>query len=865
MTLPGLRIAQLAAVFSMLVVGRVAGVCAAEPPPPVVFNISPQPLGDALRSFARQSGASVMFFSALVEGRVGPQLVGAYPMDVALRVLLSGSPLAFRELRDDVFEIYIDDRDPWGAEAAPETAVSARDKRRAPSASAPASRRGPPGATQAAYEQVVVTAQKRQELPQDIPVALSVLPGADIGRLDITSMQSLAQNVPSLYLGVLAGGESRLMMRGLTSGTGFAPVVGYYLDETSFDIRPTSWLGVPDIEMVDIDRVEVLRGPQGTLFGASAMGGAVRLISKRPDLTRTHLLMEAETSTTSGGGTGYGLRSVWNQPLGPRVAVRLVGSVRERAGYIDQALPANPLVPSAEDPIVRDDVNDVGTVLIRGAALWRPAEGVSVTPSLMYQRRHAEGLDSFQSAGSARFVRHHIRVDSSLNEDLVVGLKAEGAWRSLQLSWETSRLERKSDGLLDLAALGSVWSQEFGGNASEVYPTANHTFVRFRQFTQEVRAASDAISRLRWIAGLHYKHIASDVGQVISDPALGGFISASLGVWPATDRLVDSYIVGRSEEIAGFGEITLDLTSHLSASAGIRYYDLRQTNEPGWLSGLLGDGVVAYERSSHTGANPRLGLQYRFWGDSMVYASSGTGYRPGGYSWVLSKAGAECRFAALYRRLFDPDEVRSHELGAKMAFLDRRVSLNVAAYRTDWSRIQGRVSSDCGRFGANFGSARIDGVEAELQWRPLPRLLIGGSASYLNGRFATIAPGFTEALSIHPGDRITGVPRLQWSLSGQWSLPLGARMDAFVRAAWQYVGSAPTTFSAQGPTNTRAAYGNINLALGGNVRDTELSLFVRNAANQMQVVDINVSTAGEVFSVVASPRTIGVAVRHAFR
>ena len=234
--------------------------------------------------------------------------------------------------------------------------------------------------------EIVVTAQRRVERLQDVPEAITAISGDALNALHWQGTADLAKQVPSLSFDVLGPGESTLALRGLGTSYGLAPAVAFYINETPLDIRTDGYSGAPDFDFFDVDRVEVLRGPQGTLYGSSAMGGAVRILTAQPDPGAFAVNAEIGGSSVQGGGAGYFAKSAVNLPLTGDAAVRIVGSYEHVPGYIDRVAPGNYANPAPDDPVTARHINDANIKSGRILGLWKPTDGVTVKPTFMIPR-----------------------------------------------------------------------------------------------------------------------------------------------------------------------------------------------------------------------------------------------------------------------------------------------------------------------------------------------------------------------------------------------------------------------------------------------------------------------------------------------
>ena len=232
-------------------------------------------------------------------------------------------------------------------------------------------------------DEVVVTAQRRAERLQDVPAAITAMSGDALNQMRLQGNADLAAYVPSLSFDVLGPGETTLAIRGLGTAYGLEPAVSLYMNETPLDIRTDGFAGAPDIDFFDVDRIEVLRGPQGTLYGSSSMGGAIRILTTQPDPSAFAVNLEVGGSNMDGGGAGYLAKSAVNLPVSPDAAIRIVGAFEHVPGYIDQAAPGDFTVAQPDLPVTARRVNDVDLKSGRIIGLWKPTDALTIEPTLM--------------------------------------------------------------------------------------------------------------------------------------------------------------------------------------------------------------------------------------------------------------------------------------------------------------------------------------------------------------------------------------------------------------------------------------------------------------------------------------------------
>jgi outer membrane receptor protein involved in Fe transport len=702
-------------------------------------------------------------------------------------------------------------------------------------------------------EEVVVTAQRRQENLQDVAAAITAMSGDALSRQHLSGNADLARQVPSLSFTVQGPGESTLAIRGLGTAYGLAPAVSYYINETPLDIRTDGVAGVPDIDFFDVERVEVLRGPQGTLYGSSSMGGALRILTAQPDPAAFAAKAEAGVSTIEGGDTGYVGKGAVNVPLGADAAVRVVGAYEHVGGYVDRAAPGDYTDPSPDLAVTARKVNDADLKSGRILGLWRINDTIRITPSVAYSKietdSNAEYFDNLPLFTKAATYA------SPLDSELVNGnllIEADLGFASLLSS--SSVLSRDVENRDDYSLLFVNFAPFFGLPQVD-YPTLHRLSSSNDGLIQEFRLTSPSEQRLRWVAGLYFSRFKQHSIELIDSEsfadAIGQTDSTSLYTF-------DQHVVDR--QAAVFADLTFQALPNLELTIGARYYELR-SNLENVQTGVLAAPNQPRIDADASGTSPRAVVSYRPTDDLTLYATASRGYRPGGPNVGLAE-GIGCELTDAYKPLYDPDSVWNYEIGAKTEFLDRRLSVNVAAYQIDWEDVQQAVTDPgCGYIiVANVGEARSRGFEAEIALRPIDSLLLTAAASYTDAEFTSIDPAYQSASESVPGDPLPDVPERKFNAGAEYSLDFGANRTGFLRADWSYLSSVPTGFTT---SDERPSYDTLDASVGLRTDRYEISLYGRNLTNENGVLDIRtgaVSSFEDVFKTRIStpPRTIGV-------
>jgi outer membrane receptor protein involved in Fe transport len=701
-------------------------------------------------------------------------------------------------------------------------------------------------------EEIVVTAQRREQRLQDVPAAITSLSGENLNRRNLRGNADLVARVPSLTLDVQGPGESTLSIRGVGTAYGLAPAVSYYLNETPLDIRTDGSTGVQDVDFFDVERVEVLRGPQGTLYGSSSMGGALRVLTAQPDPTGFSAKAETGISTMSGGGAGYLGKAAVNVPLSDRAAIRFVGAYEHVPGYVDRAVPGDWFEANPDLPISDREINDADLLSGRILGLIEINDKVKVTPSIWYSEIDASGaseyhtnLPRFTTAGTYPTPAN----STAVNGNLLV--EADLGFASLMSS--SSVLTRDVDNDRDLSLLMVNLAPLFGLPAVD-YPTLDRFTTENEGLIQEFRLTSPADQRLSWVAGAYFSRFEQDSEELLDSEefttAIGQVDDTSL--YTFNQEVID-------RQSAVFVDLTYAATPKLDLTVGARYYELRSSLE-NVQTGILAAPNQPLVRADASGTSPRAVVAYRPTDDFMLYATAARGYRPGGPNVGLPD-GIGCELVDAYQPLYDPDSVWNYELGAKAEFMQRRLSVNVALYQIDWEDVQQAVADPgCGYIiVANVGEAESRGAELEIVMRPIDNLTLAAAASYTDAEFTSIADAYQLASAATPGDPLPGIPETKFNVDAQYGRDLGDDRSWFIRADWTWIDSVPTGFTTQ---NTRPSYSSIGATAAYRFGRYEVSLYGRNLTDEDGIVDISegATTAIEgIFwtQISTPPRTIG--------
>src|SRR5579872_4059761 len=682
-------------------------------------------------------------------------------------------------------------------------------------------------------EEVVVTATKRQENIQDVPIAMTALSTAKLERLGADTFADFARLVPGLSLNEGPQNYAQFTIRGIgTSNTNgnTQSTVATYIDELpaldSFGSANT-----PDLRLFDIERVEVLRGPQGTLFGSGSLGGAIRVITNKPDTMAFHSKAETTLSSTEGGADSYGLNAMVNVPLVPQsLAMRAVVYDRRDGGYVDN--------PARGATNVNSERAYGGRIALRYVA----TDALALTGSILYQHNDPnDGPFVFVSGGGT--YQYGALVPTVIRPELSVGnLLAEYSLPWATLTSSTTYARNNVHTVSDFTPAAALILGPFGFNPP---PSSSQSDSYGRYFVQELRLASRGEGPWSWTGGLFYYHKTRESHFLVTVPG-GGAVTAPLGF--TSDVLFGATIPTPGEEMAAFGEVSYRMTDRLQATAGMRFFhDVSRYSETtfGFLNGGDTHSTRSTAESSHT---PKFVLSYRIAPQSMAYVQMAEGYRVGQNNPAIPP---DPITGVSRPKSYRPDSLWNYEVGIKSSLFDGALVANAALYRINWRDIQiDQLTPDQFNYIANAGKAHSQGAELELNWQPLPGLLLATAASVSDARLDNNNP----AVGGVRGDRLPGSAQFTLSDSAQYSFPLRGKATSYLRLNHVHVGAA---YSALDHT-MRIRYGDYDILgarAGVQFPSWEIALFVNNVTNNDATVN---ATAGLSPSVVRlRPRTAG--------
>jgi outer membrane receptor protein involved in Fe transport len=736
-------------------------------------------------------------------------------------------------------------------------------------------------------EQIVVTAEKRETTVETTPISLTAVSGADILNRGITDLASLMQSVPGVSIRTSGPGMTEFEMRGIASNGGNSPTVGFYFDETSLTAPAATNEGkiVISPDLYDLNRVEVLRGPQGTLYGSGSMGGTIRVIPNAPNPDVFESSAEVKFADTDHGGFDHGENAMINLPFwGGLAALRIVGSYSFDAGWIDRVviapgefpLPANTVrgnVLAAPIATEYHDVNDVEKTVVRVSAVFKPIDGLTITPSYLYQKLRAGGLPYIDSVPGTDAHYQPFDIGESYRDEFhLTALSIKYRSDIFEISSATAYWTRHEPLIQDASeswttGLGPAYVSGYGpgnGGIGAAYADEDN---QSHQTTEELRIASVGNTRLKWLAGYFYSDFQSG-WDIIFPSQTGAEVFGS-------NNLFSYYSPFKILQQSEFGELTYNITEPFAVTVGARRYHY---DAPVGLNqyGALTSTVKTNTSENAQGVTPKVSLSYQFDKDLLVYATAAKGFRPGGGTGPVPTSGpltCEAQLMVEYGSKgfvngpisFTSDSVWSYELGEKWRSSDNRFSVNASAYFESWVGVQQvNALSSCGYvYTANVGDAHVYGGEIEARAIVVRDLEASANVTYAHA--ALVSSTLIDA-GFDAGTPIQQVPKWSASASLAYHHDLTEDVALTARVESNYIGSrTDETFA----TNTLPSYDLTNIRGGFQGERWSAVLFVNNVADKRALLNnitqdaVNLPTFNRV--AVSQPRTTGIDLNYKFK
>lgn len=717
----------------------------------------------------------------------------------------------------------------------------------------------------ATLSEIVVTAQRREERMQDVPLSIAALDSAAIEKAGIQDFADYATTVPGISFDYGQGpsgsrGRFTAGIRGVQRFSGLTDsTIGFYVDDTPIDLgaNPT---------IIDVDRIEVLRGPQGTLYGAGSMGGTIRIITRQPDSSAFSGEADGTYSNTDHGGASHDVSGVVNLPLARgRAAMRIAGTYRDEAGFVD-------IVDRDTGSVLKSGADAQQTKAGRVSLLLTPTDRLSIAPGFFYQEYDLESEPEFVADGGLpEFSKNESVPTSSQVTTMVASLTLKYCFDFGELVSTTSRLEYDSKSQEDITE--TINAALFGLPDYLPSPVQNRT--QRKSWTNEERLVSVLEGPMQYVVGAFFETSEAPFTSSSFIPGLNDAISPPLPRIlpsdPRGDNLYDVNSTRDQKQMALFGELSYQVTERLDLTAGLRWfkYDADSTDAfSGYQFGGRPNNNPTIERAgsgSSSGVNPKGVLSFHLNDDNLLYVSVAKGFRAGGANIPLpTLCDANLIAAGITPPApseFEPDRLWSYEIGAKTMSPGRRLSIDAAAYYLNWSDLQLLVPLPTCRiqgYIANAGKARSLGAEMQVAGRPTEAITLGLSAAYLDSQLTEAS----TVLHAPSGTELLYNPKWTGSLSGEYAFPVGASLKGYARADVRYRDRQHLDYTGALWADSYTA-ADLRVGLG---RDAwEVAVFGQNVTNASPNLS-NTARSGlpGYYTFTVRPRTLGINLKVRF-
>jgi outer membrane receptor protein involved in Fe transport len=763
------------------------------------------------------------------------------------------------------------------------------------------------------FEEITVTATKRETTIQDVPFSINAQTARDIQRSGATDLEELSRNVAGLTVQNLGPGQSQVAIRGVSAGQivrdqpGVKEQVGVYLDESVISLS----LFTPDFDLYDLNRVETLRGPQGTLFGSGSVGGTIRYITNKPDPDAFDASVELDLNSMTDGDIGGHIKGMLNIPLGEgAAALRLVGYTTEYGGFIDAR---------GEGGTVKKDVNGGSRTGVRAALQFNVGDNITITPRILYQEIEADGFNRQEvfnlfanpytttrpSIQLGEREQHLLLDEEFTDETMMADVVFEASFDAFDFTFVGSQMDREILVSRDASALTGSVSVDLGYPESSVsLPSNLRDTTDLKQTTFEARLSSNSDGRMQWLAGAFMSDTERTYAQRLPTPGYDavtdavfedpGFSDSLRNGFPA-DSPYNADLPYDIEQIALFGEVSFDVSDLLQLTVGGRWYDFDEsrTITQGGLFSSGFDGIV--DKTTSDGFTPRVMASYDLNDNVTLNAQASQGFRLGGVNDPLNATLCTPQDELIFGgfQSYSDEKMWNYEAGIKSTF-DNGVTLNAAAFYSDIEDLQ--VTLDAGscssRISFNVPKAHTAGVEFELGAQPTESLYLSLAGSVLQAEFdSTVTDANDNILGgVADGNRLASVPDFQIAASGVYNFPVSffGGSDGFLTATIHHVGDRITQPSDQlagsGEFSSGLPYGGatgdevtsldllldpytiINLSLGIEQDAWSATLYMHNVADENADLSFDRERGGRARLAFRTnkPRTIGLVYRRSF-
>jgi len=718
-------------------------------------------------------------------------------------------------------------------------------------------------------EEVVVTARKRQESLQNVPLSIQALDNNTLRALGISGFDDYIAMLPSLTISSQGPGKSEIYMRGAADGgdgnvSGSQPSVGVYLDEQAITAIGTNL----DIHIYDIERIETLAGPQGTLYGASSQAGTLRIITQKPDSSEFSAGADMDVSLTRNGEASHILEAYINVPLSESAAFRGVVWDKQEGGYIDNVAGSRDIsltngrsLSINNDQWIEKDFNKLGKQGARAALRIDLDERWVITLGVIAQKQETSGTWDHDPNDVHDLSIQRFHPDSSSDQYLQASISVEGDLAGHSLIYSASALDREVEYEADYTEYSSVatwvpfyacdYSSVPGNVNTDCTSTAEHYTDdnMYKRQSHELRLQSTLDGKVNYVLGFYYDDSEHDYLQEFVQPGMTEEYWARNkdGIYYTTDQLREE------EQGAIFGELSIDLSQNIQATFGARQFWSESR-----LSGFTGFGDSPWGSFSQFAVDAikkendsifKGSLSWKVDKDLLLYASVSEGYRSGGLNRDPNAGGGG----------YSSDLLTNYELGWKGLWQGGRLRFNGAAYFMDWEDMQFTVydfaiSTVANTY--NIGAAEIKGIEFDLNYLISSEWSVSGTLSYNDGETTAgfVIPGLVAA-SVEKGSRLPSVPQWKGHLVTRYQFTLAHR-EAYAQLSYSYHGDA---YSEIRPSERvlQDEYELINLRVGILFDKWSLDIYMNNIFDERADISASVRNSYEDSITTNRPRTLG--------
>ena len=842
------------------------------------INIPALPAINAFELLVEQTGSEFLFPYDVVEGHMTSAVAGNYSVIEALSTMLQDSGLACGLSKKGAIRFYLSD----GSTSQSNGEMTMKKSKKGIlaalvamfSISSVTAAKAQGFDEKKVLEEIIVTATKRSQNIYEVPESMSVLDSERIEREHLLGMADYLNSVPGVTHVSNGVGSNRTVIRGI-GATGGDASVGVYFGETLLNLLASG--SAVDIKLVDIGQIEVLRGPQGTLYGAGAMGGAVRYAPNEPDLENFEGSVAVDFSSTGErGGTNDGYEAVINIPLvEDKLALRLAGYRYKTEGWVENVSADNPRLQAIVGAFGGEfGPQESGSTTFEGGRAtlkWQASDNVSV--NLMHLQQDLEQLGSIgtneesEAIGGAYTTSH---LGSTLSGGHLLQLE-EVEITSLGVTWDlgwgsvvatTSWIDMSREGYGDLSTVPSI-----------PFPLWQYGPTSADSESQEIRFSSRFKGPFQILAGVYLSNEESVWDTFAEWAGTPGFDTLLFGT-STKEELFTAHVESHIAQKALFGELSYDVTEKLTLTVGGRYFEYdrqRVQDSTGLFAGKdaePGGDSFSVQDASESGSSFKVNLSYQLNDETNLYAKWSEGFRLGSPVSPLPTSICDLDNDGVLDGTNVPskvddlksDTLESFELGAKSLLLGNRLSLMAAVHQTDWEGIPVTVIGDCGFASRlNAGKSEVKGVEIEAALNVTDSLRIDVNAGYVDAELSEDHPSLGNA-----GERMPYSSKFNWGVAVQYDF-LISDYESYVRANYSYVDDFYPMLDEQG--HKGGDYGKLDLSMGAAVGDVNIGLYVTNLLNEDEFANVTPSTAATLYFtdyVRMRPRTVGLSVGYQF-